>query len=127
VANRKQQKRRAKRIRMGIPEDATGPSEPSDRPVRAAKSAPPARRGRSVPVPSLRRSIKRGVIFIGLVTAALYLLGGSKHPFLPLLLQAVVIMLFFIPFDYYLGRFMYRKFGGGAGGGAAGGGAPGSS
>jgi hypothetical protein len=50
------------------------------------------------------------------VTAGLYLLGGSHHPFLPLALQAVVIMLFFIPFDYYLGRFMYRKFGGGTSG-----------
>jgi hypothetical protein len=114
VANRKQQKRRAKRIRMGVPEDVTGPVAPRERPERAAKTAAPKRRGRSVPVPSLRRSIKRGLIFIGLATAGLYLLGGSNHPFLPLLLQAVVIMLFFIPFDYYLARFMYRKFGDGA-------------
>ena len=124
MANRKQQKRRAKRLRMGLPEDAAGPSEPRERsPERSPKGSVRPRRGRQVPVPSLRRSIKRGVLFIGIVTAGLYLLGGSKHPFLPLLLQAVVIMLFFIPFDYYLGRFMYRKFGGGA----PGGGAPGSS
>jgi len=76
----------------------------------AAKPQAPARRGagRTPPVPSWNRAIKRGAL-LGLVVFALFAFTakGSYAKVIPL---AVVYTALFIPFTYIIDRFAYNRY-----------------
>ena len=113
MATKKQQKRRRKRFVHGAPERAPQPTKARAREERPAK----ARSGRSrfagqrqFPEPSLRRSIRRaGLVLISLVAIFYLLIDQGKHPFAAAVAQALPAALLFVPFDYFFGRFMYRR------------------
>jgi hypothetical protein len=120
MATRKQQKRRHKRMvhesydhaaptpaarRRERPEvDASSSKKSSKRPATS-------RRMREVPEPSLRRSARRGLfVYVTLaIVLGIGLLGG--HPTIAsALVGALPAALLFVPFDYFIGGLMYRRF-----------------
>jgi hypothetical protein len=85
---------------------------------QAKKQAPPQRgRGRTPPVPSWNRAIKRGAL-LGIVVFALFAFT-AKGSFVKVIPLAVIYTILFIPFTYMIDRFAYNRFqqrqGGGSG------------
>jgi hypothetical protein len=92
------------------PAAARNGSKPGSKPV-AKKQAPPqrgGRAGRTPPVPSWNRAIKRGGL-LGVVVFVLFSLTakGNWTSILPLALLYTVL---FVPFTYVIDRFAYRRW-----------------
>ena len=66
---------------------------------------------KSVPAPSLQRSIKRAALVFVVLTALIYVVDHGKHSIGADALQASLGAIFFVPFDYLLTRIMYRRLG----------------
>jgi hypothetical protein len=122
MATKKQQKRRHKRMVHEGYDHAPPAAAPSRREAVARDAQPdrggrrraaPARapRGRAIPEPSLLRSARRGLFVYATLWLALGsgILGG-KQEWASALIAALPAALLFIPFDYFLGGFMYRRF-----------------
>jgi hypothetical protein len=77
--------------------------------ARAAKSAagPLDRRGRPVPKPSLERSMKRALIFLPIFVLFLYV-AAPDLTVTQKLIQAVLLMLVFVPVTYLADKMVYR-------------------
>jgi hypothetical protein len=112
MPTRKQRRRRAKELRHEyVWEDEEGneldPSEARESAPRRARPAP--RTGRVPQEPSLRRTLKRAVIFAPIMFVAVMLLSGdltvAQQVFQTLLLVGV-----FIPFSYFLDRVFWRSY-----------------
>jgi hypothetical protein len=126
VANKKQQRRRAKERRHEYEEvwvDAEGnelaPDEVEDAvPAPAAKASPAAKKstsgrgrsGRVPPPPSWRRVGKRAAIFAPLMFVTVYVIGGTKLTLEGKLFQTAVLLLFFVPFSYAMDSIQYRSY-----------------
>jgi hypothetical protein len=64
--------------------------------------------GRTIDPPSWRKTLRRGALFAPLMLLALYLLrpdGGSNGS---VLVSTAMLLVFFIPFSYFMDSFMYR-------------------
>ena len=88
--------------------------KPKERAERASKDKKPAqqtrggRAGRTPPVPSWNRALKRGGL-LGLVVFAMFSLTakGNYASVLPL---AALYTVMFVPFTYMIDRFAYRRW-----------------
>jgi hypothetical protein len=67
------------------------------------------RRGRVIPPPSWQRVFKRAAIFGPIMFILLFLLGGSNVSTQAKILNAVFLILVFIPFSYLTDRLIYRS------------------
>jgi hypothetical protein len=67
------------------------------------------RRGEPKPA-SWQRVAKRAAIFGPLFFVVLVLIGGKKMTIAGALLQAVILMLFFVPFSYFMDRFVWNQY-----------------
>ena len=78
-------------------------------PVRAANGAPKIldRRGREIQPPSWRRVLKRGAIF-GPILLILVFVTNDRLTTGAKILNALVLLLIFLPFSYLVDRFIYR-------------------
>jgi hypothetical protein len=65
--------------------------------------------GRQVQPPSWRKVIKRGGIFAPIFFATVLLLGGGKISYVGAVLQALLLLAVFVPFSYYMDRFMWVR------------------
>jgi hypothetical protein len=65
---------------------------------------------RPVPPPSWQRVAKRGAIFAPFMAISIYLIGGSKHGWGPVLYETAWLLLLFIPFSYMVDRTMHRRY-----------------
>jgi len=85
----------------------------------AAASKPIQRGGRTVHPPSWRRVVKRGLLFAPLMYATLYVLGRGDANMTPVRIafSTATLLVFFIPFSYFVDTFMYRRFASQGGGG----------
>jgi hypothetical protein len=67
------------------------------------------RRGRVIPPPSWQRVFKRAAIFGPIMFILLFLLGGSNVSTQAKILNAIFLVLVFIPFSYLTDRLIYRS------------------
>jgi hypothetical protein len=138
VATRKQRRRREKEKRHDYefvyvdsegnevePDEipAAPPSRRSGSPngkAAAKGSKPAAGRGRRAPQPpSWRRVLKRGAIFAPLFIATVLLIGGKHMRTSAAIFQAVILLVFFVPFSYFLDSMVWRSYQKKLGGGTA--------
>jgi hypothetical protein len=131
MATQKQRKRRAKEKRHEyelVYVDENGVEQPVEReesprkpPARVGKSgsdktsskAKPTRgggrRGREVQPPSWSKVAKRGAIFAPIFFATVMLLGGKKVTIPAAILQSLLLLAVFVPFSYFMDRFVWRQ------------------
>ena len=82
------------------------------RPPRAAKAAkaqPAGRGGRTIEPPSLRRTLRRGLLFAPLMLVVVILLG-DQLTLAQQITQTIVLMAFFLPFSYFMDTMVYRSY-----------------
>ncbi|MBA3434580.1 MAG: hypothetical protein H0U08_10860 [Actinobacteria bacterium] len=114
MPTRKQRRRRAKEFRHDyVWEDGEGNELDADE-VPARKAESHARRapkppGREPQAPSLRRALKRGLIFAPVMFVTVMLLS-SDLTVAEQLTQTAFIVAIFIPFSYFLDGVMWRSF-----------------
>ena len=76
---------------------------------KAAKKQPPARAARVIEPPSLRRTLRRGLLFFPLMLVTVILLGNNLT-LQQQIAQTVVLMAFFLPFSYFMDSMVYRSY-----------------
>ena len=76
----------------------------------AAPSKPIQRGGRTIHPPSWRRVLKRGLLFAPLMYLTLYFLSPEGATPLRIAFSTAYLLALFIPFSYFMDRFMYRRF-----------------
>ena len=79
--------------------------------VQADQARATVGKRKTVPAPSLQRSLKRAALVLVVLTALIYVVDKGKHSIAADALQALLGAAFFVPFDYMLTRFMYRRIG----------------
>lgn len=94
--------------------EETGVLGPTSNGTGAAASAtkPIQRGGRTVHPPSWKRVAKRGLLFAPLMYATLYVLGRGDDSATPasIAFSTGTLLLFFVPFSYFVDSFMYKRF-----------------
>ncbi len=66
------------------------------------------RRGRPIEKPTLRRTLRRGLVFGPLLFLFVYLVYGDELTTSQAVLQALLLIAFFIPFSYVVDSMVYR-------------------
>ena len=66
------------------------------------------RRGRPIEKPTLRRVLRRGLVFGPLLFLFVYIVYGDELTATQAVLQAVLLIAFFIPFSYVVDSMVYR-------------------
>ncbi len=89
---------------------ARAPATRDERRPAPARNGRSARPGRRIHPPSWRRVLRRGVMFAPVMFAAIYLLGGKKIGLAGVVYQTAVLMLFFVPFSYFMDSVLYRQY-----------------
>ena len=84
----------------------------------ASALKPVTRGGRVVQPPSWKRVAKRGLLFAPLMYATLYVLGRGDDTATPatIAFSTGTLLLFFIPFSYFVDSFVYKRFAARSGG-----------
>jgi len=68
------------------------------------------RRGRPIPKPSLQRVAKRTAIFGPIILVLVFVTSGKEVTTANKIFNALLLLVFFIPFSYLVDVFMYRAF-----------------
>jgi ABC-type Na+ efflux pump permease subunit len=90
-----------------VAKPAKQPAKASARP--AAKGAARAP-GRKIDPPSWQKVFRRAAIFTPIMLIVVYLLKPKDATALSIVVQVVVLLLFFIPFSYFMDVMMYRNY-----------------
>jgi hypothetical protein len=122
MATKKQRRRRAKLQRHEYEyvveteegEEVVDPARPArDRDGGRQKKLPAGavvdRRGRVIPPPTWQRVFKRAAIFGPIMFVLLFALGGSNVSTQAKIVNALFLVLVFIPFSYFTDRLIYRS------------------
>jgi hypothetical protein len=77
--------------------------------VKATRSQPAQRGGRTIEPPSFRRTGRRGLLFFPLMLIVVFLISpdlstGGK------VVNTIVLMAFFLPFSYFMDTMMWRSY-----------------
>jgi len=80
----------------------------SPKTAKAAKAQPAGRGGRTIEPPSLRRTLRRGLLFFPLMLVTVILLGKDLT-LAQQIVQTVVLMAFFLPFSYFMDTMVFRS------------------
>ena len=88
---------------------AAPPAAKAPRTAKAAKPQPAARGARVVEPPSLRRTVRRGLLFVPLMLITVILLGQNLT-LAQQIAQTVILMAFFLPFSYFMDSVVYRSY-----------------
>lgn len=127
MATRKQRRRREKEKRHDYEivylDDEGNEVEPDEIDVRTPprKTGTPngkasrgsgtgSRRTRTPQPPSWKRVAKRGALFAPIFIATVLLLGGKRMTIPGAIVQTLILLVFFIPFSYFLDAFMWRSY-----------------
>ena len=127
MANEKQRRRRAKEKRhdydlVYIDEEGNevpveNESKPRKPPAKIGGKGTPkqqrstSRVGRKAPQPpSWPRVLKRGMIFAPIFLATVLLLGGKSMTFVAAVVQALLLLVVFVPFSYFMDKVVYRQY-----------------
>ena len=118
MATKKQKRRREKERRheyeyvyideegKEVEGEEPGPSRKNGKPT--AQKAVRNQRGKTVDPPSWRRTLRRAAIFSPLMFVILYLLRPNDSTVTSVLFSVALLMVFFIPFSYFMDSLMYR-------------------
>jgi hypothetical protein len=122
MSTRKQRKRREKEQRHEYvwqdaegnilePEEAAKDSARSGNgAVRKQGSSPQGRGGRVVQPPSWSRTFKRALIFAPVFLIVILLLNGNRLSLAGTVLNAILLVVVFVPFSYMLDKLVYRQY-----------------
>jgi hypothetical protein len=95
------------------PGKADKPAAAGKRPTGKAAAAK-AQNGRGAPrkidPPSWQKVFRRAAIFAPLMAVVVYLLNRNRAGNLTMVVDLVVLLLFFLPFSYAFDSFMYRNY-----------------
>ena len=80
----------------------------SERPQRKTEQGLVDRRGRPVQKPTLQRVFRRAAIFAPVLLLFVYLTSGDRLTPAGIVLNAVILVAFFIPFSYLVDTMVYR-------------------
>jgi hypothetical protein len=69
-----------------------------------------ARRGRKVDPPSWQKVFRRAAIFAPVMLLVVYFLRPAGATAASLIVQVGVLLLFFLPFSYFMDSMMYRQY-----------------
>jgi len=118
MATKKQKRRREKERRHdyeyvyvdeeGKEVEVDEPETPRKNGKAAAPKAVRNERGKTVDPPSWRRTLRRAAIFSPLMFVILYLLKPKGSAVGSVLFSVALLMVFFIPFSYFMDSLMYR-------------------
>ena len=118
MATKKQKRRREKERRHDyeyvyvddegneVEVEASESAQKNGRPT--ARKAVRNQRGRTVDPPSWRRTLRRAAIFSPLMFVILYLLKPKGSAVSSVIFSVALLMVFFIPFSYFMDSLMYR-------------------
>jgi hypothetical protein len=81
---------------------------PKDREEGEAAAGPLDRRGRAIPKPSIDRVLKRTAIFAPILVIFVYLTAGDDITPTGVVVNALILLAFFIPFSYLVDVVLYR-------------------
>jgi len=82
---------------------------PSPKAAKATKKQPAGRQPRTIEPPSMRRTLKRGLLFFPLMLVTVILLGKDLT-LATQITQTAVLMAFFLPFSYFMDTMMFRAY-----------------
>ena len=118
MATKKQKRRREKERRHeyeyvyvddeGQEVEVDEPEEERKNGKSPAQRAVKTDRGRTVDPPSWRRTLRRAAIFSPLMFVILYLLKPKGSTPASVLFSVALLMVFFIPFSYFMDSLMFR-------------------
>ena len=77
--------------------------------AKAAKRQPAGRAPRTIEPPSLRRTVRRGLLFFPLMLVTVILLGNTLT-LAQQITQTLVLMAFFLPFSYFMDTMVFRSY-----------------
>ena len=77
--------------------------------ARAAKTQSSVRGARVVEPPSLRRTLRRGLLFFPLMLVVVFLLSPELSTAAKVI-NTVVLMAFFLPFSYFMDSMVFRSY-----------------
>ena len=77
--------------------------------AKAAKKQPAGRAPRTIEPPSLRRTVRRGLLFFPLMLVTVILLGNTLT-LAQQITQTLVLMAFFLPFSYFMDTMVFRSY-----------------
>jgi hypothetical protein len=112
VSKRRKERERRRRLAHAevVPREEREP-RPERTPAKRTRGGGSATRRKTVPQPSIQRSIKRAALVLVVLTALIYAVDHGKHSIGADALQASIGAVFFVPFDFLLTRIMYRRLG----------------
>jgi hypothetical protein len=76
--------------------------------ARETTAGPLDRRGRPIPKPSAQRVLKRTAIFAPILVIFVYLTAGEDLTPVAVVVNALILLAFFIPFSYLVDVVLYR-------------------
>ncbi len=81
----------------------------SPKAARAAKTQPVSRGARVIEPPSLRRTLRRGLLFFPLMLVVVFLISPELST-AQKIVNTVVLMAFFLPFSYFMDTMVFRSY-----------------
>jgi hypothetical protein len=88
-------------------EELLGSSAP--KPAKAARAQVQTRGARTIEPPSVRRTLRRGLLFAPLMLVVVILLGADLT-LAQQITQTILLMVFFLPFSYFMDSMVYRSY-----------------
>ncbi len=82
---------------------------PSPKAAKAAKRQPAGRQPRTIEPPSVRRTLKRGLLFAPLMLVTVHILD-TEVPWDTKIFTTATLMAFFLPFSYFMDTMMFRAY-----------------
>jgi hypothetical protein len=98
-------------------DDEPAPAKPPKEPTKSGRTstaragkAPARAAGRKVDPPSWRRVLRRAAVFAPVMLLVVYFLRPKNASAAGIISQVAILLLFFLPFSYYMDAIMYRQY-----------------
>jgi hypothetical protein len=92
------------------PEEAEALVGPAARRAERTKAEPQKGGRRPIEPPSWRKTLRRGALFFPLMLITVFLLAGNEVTTTGKIMQALVLMAFFLPFSYFMDSMVWRSY-----------------
>lgn len=90
-------------------EELLGAPYMSPKAAKAARRQPAARAARVIEPPSVRRTLRRGLLFFPLMLVVVFLLSPELSTATKVI-NTLVLMAFFLPFSYFMDSMVHRSY-----------------
>ena len=92
------------------PEEAEALVGPAARRAERTNAEPQKGGRRPIEPPSWRKTLRRGALFFPLMLITVFLLAGNEVTTTGKIMQALVLMAFFLPFSYFMDTMVWRSY-----------------